>query len=356
MRVAAELHHAFLGWFAINARPLPWRQGYDPYQVWLSEIMLQQTQMDRGVIYFKRWVERFPGVEAVAAASEEEILKCWEGLGYYSRARHLLATAKRIVQAHAGRVPDTLPELLALPGIGQYTARAILSIAFQRDYPVVDGNVERLFARLFAIDEPLKSTAVRARIGDLADSLLPRGQAREWNQALMELGALVCVRGAPNCQLCPATTACQSFQTGSTLTRPVGSAARKTVPVRRVTAVIVDNGKIYVQQRAPGSRWAFLWEFPGSRLEEGEEPAEVLAGKIQQETGLPVAIESPLPTVTHNYTKYRATIHPFLCRLQGAPPPEPNRICRWLPLNDLNDLAFSSGHRQVIDSLPDFEK
>jgi A/G-specific adenine glycosylase len=348
------LRRHFLNWFSVNARDLPWRQGYDPYQVWVSEIMLQQTQMERGVLYFKRWLTRFPGVEAVATASEEEILKQWEGLGYYSRARNIQAAARQIVREHGGELPATLHGLLALPGIGRYTARAILSIAFQQDQPVVDGNVERLFARLFAIDEPVKAPSVHARIWSLAEALLPPGLARAWNQALMEFGALVCVRATPLCQLCPATQECLSFQTNTTEQRPVAGATAKTIPVRFVAAVISDGqGRLLVRQRPAGVRWAGLWEFPNAPLAAGEEPGLAVVRAVQEETRLAISIQRPLPLVTHSFTKYRATIHPFFCHLQGQTTSilHTVRTYRWLTLNGLDTLAFSAGHRQVIGIL-----
>jgi len=353
MATISSLRQQIFGWFAANARRLPWREQYRPYQVWVSEIMLQQTQMERGVLYFERWIKRFPGVEAVAAAAEEEILKHWEGLGYYSRARNIHSAAKLLVRDFGGTLPDSLPALLSLPGIGKYTARAILSIAFQQDYPVVDGNVERLFARLFAIDEPVKSPAAQTRIWGLAEALLPPGQAREWNQALMEFGALVCGRGLPRCDRCPLTLACESFQTGTQAARPVSGRVRQTVQVSFVAAVIVAEKLIYVQQRLPGARWASLWEFPGGHLESGESPSEAVIREVQEETEFAIDIQTPLPVVTHAYTKYRATLHPFLCRLHRPVPPTLHAAqdYRWLPLHDLDALAFSAGHRQVINHL-----
>lgn len=353
-----ELRRSLLAWFSSNARPLPWRQHYLPYHVWISEIMLQQTQAERGVAYFKRWIARFPDIASLAAAPEEEILKSWEGLGYYSRARNLQVAAKRIVQIHGGELPDRLSALEALPGIGKYTARAILSVAFQQDYPVVDGNVERLFARLFAIDEPVKTTASQARIWGLAEQLLPLGQSREWNQALMEFGSLVCRRGGnARCEICPVTAECESFQTDTTALRPVtASVLKKVVPVSLVAAVIVDDGgRVYVRQRPENVRWASMWEFPDSELADGADPKEAVANLFADGTSQALDVRQSLPMVTHKFTKYQATVHPFLCRLRdtfcGDLQGEHACRCRWVSLDELNDLAFSSGHRQIIDQL-----
>ncbi len=182
------LGKALLEWFANNQRDLPWRRTYDPYHVWISEVMLQQTQMERVVEYFNRWMEKFPDVDSIASASEQKVLKAWEGLGYYSRARNIKKAAKKLVEEHKSRIPLDFDQLLSLPGIGPYTAAAILSIAFNRPYPVIDANVERMFARLEDIDKPVKDKNVQLKIKRLASDLLPDTQAREFNQALMELG------------------------------------------------------------------------------------------------------------------------------------------------------------------------
>lgn len=197
-----------LSWpgFAANQRPLPWRVNYTPYEVWISEVMLQQTQMERGVSYFKRWMARFPDVASLAAASEEEVLRLWEGLGYYSRARHVLAAARQIMEKHKGIFPSALEEIRALPGVGPYTAGAVASIAFGEKLPCVDANVERVVARLFDLDTPVKQEPAASAVRAWALRLVPEGKAREHNQAIMELGALVCgkkpaLRGLPSCRL-----------------------------------------------------------------------------------------------------------------------------------------------------------
>ncbi|MBR4423854.1 MAG: A/G-specific adenine glycosylase, partial [Mailhella sp.] len=207
-------------WFKASMRPLPWRTCYDPYEIWISEVMLQQTQMERGVSFFLRWIERFPSVESVASAAEEEILRFWEGLGYYRRARLLHAAAKCMVSTHRGRIPDTQAELLALPGLGEYTANAILSIAYGHDIAVVDANVERVFSRLLDIDAPVKNAPVKSFIREEAQRLLPCGNARTYNQALMELGALICKKHA-RCGQCPMTEWCLAYRQKTVTSRPV---------------------------------------------------------------------------------------------------------------------------------------
>nr|MBF0223778.1 A/G-specific adenine glycosylase [Desulfobulbaceae bacterium] len=266
-----QIQDKLLAWFSKNARLLPWRHSYDPYHVWLSEVMLQQTQMDRVIHYFNTWVNRFPSLESVAKADENELLKLWEGLGYYSRVRNFQKAAQRVC-CNGGTVPSSFTDLITLPGIGKYTAGAILSIAFQKNYPVVDGNVERVFARMFAIETPIKSSEGQKRVWALAEALLPEGKSRQWNQALMELGALVCKKSKPDCQLCPLGKQCQAHLSGTTSLHPVAGKSMTTIAISFVAAVIVHQKMIYIQKRLADATWGNLWEFPGGHLEINETP------------------------------------------------------------------------------------
>jgi len=349
------LRERLLCWFAEARRPLPWRRAYDPYHVYIAEIMLQQTRMERGVRYFERWLARFPSLAHVAAAGEEEILSLWEGLGYYARAGNLHRAARVVVERYGGRLPDDYDALLGLPGIGRYTAAAVMSIGFGRDFPVVDGNVERVFARLFCIDRPVKSREAQQEIHRLAARLLPPGRAREWNQALMELGALVCRRASPLCDKCPLAVFCRARKEGVAALYPQPG---KRAAIERIdfVAAVIENGagEIYVQKRLPSGLWANMWEFPGGHLEPGETPAQGAAREVREETEMTVAITSALPQVTHSFTRYRATVHAFRCALTpDSPPPvlHAAQECRWLPLDQLDTLAFSAGHRKVIEFL-----
>lgn len=347
----SRLQNQLLEWFAAHARPLPWRETYEPYHVWLSEVMLQQTQMDRGVDYFKRWLSTLPNLTAVAMASEETVLKLWEGLGYYARVRNFQKAAQIVCRDYAGVIPSTFEELIKLPGIGKYTAGAILSIAFQKKYPVVDGNVERVFSRLFTIESPIKSPKGQKIVWNLAEKLLPTKASRPWNQALMELGALICKKSKPTCPLCPLATHCQAHQTGTTARHPVMGKRAQSIAVSFVAAVITHNGRIYTQKRLPDAMWGNLWEFPGGHLEKGESPTEGMLREVREETTFEVAIQRPLPTVTHSYTRYKATLYTYLCVLQS--PPEPTLTAaqeyQWLSFEELDRLPFSAGHRKLIE-------
>lgn len=260
-----------LRWFAENRRPLPWRADYTPYRTWIAEVMMQQTQMDRGVQYFLRWMERFPDVAAVAAAPEEDLLKAWEGLGYYRRARNIQAAARVIMERHGGNFPTSYADILALPGVGPYTAGAIASTAYNEEVPCVDGNVERVLSRVFDIDTPVKEEPAKSRIRELAQALIPKGEARNFNQGLMELGALVC-RKKPECERCPLAGLCESRHLGIQNERPVPGKKAAVTQIEVVCGVLLHEGKVFIQRRNEKDVWGGLWEFPGGCVEPGETP------------------------------------------------------------------------------------
>ncbi len=352
LRILA-IREALLGWFDTAARDLPWRKEYDPYHVWISEIMLQQTQMERGVIYFQHWLARFPDISAVAEADEQDILKQWEGLGYYARARNLQKAARIMVERHQARVPENPDDLLALPGIGPYTASAVASIAYNLDIAVVDANVERVLARLFDIDGPVKKAATKKRIHDLATRLLPAGKARLFNQALMDLGGLVCTSKMPLCDDCPVAGCCAALHAGRVQDRPVMSPSGKIIPMEMATGVLIYREKIFIQQRMADDVWGSLWEFPGGRLETGETPEEAVIREFMEETGFSVEVADPISTVVHHYMRYKVTLHGFFCRLKGdcvEPALHAAQDFRWVSPKELADYGFPAGHRKLIDS------
>ena len=340
-----------LQWFRETNRDLPWRRSYNPYHVWISEIMLQQTQMDRGVAYFLRWIKRFSDVQAVAMAREQEILKYWEGLGYYARARNLHKAAKIIVNDFGGEVPCEHERLLKLPGIGPYTAAAIASVACNHDVPVIDANVTRVYARLFNIGQPIKERLVQKRLVEIAENLLPRGQARAYNQALMDLGGLVCTPKNPRCTECPVAASCKALQAGVVAERPVVGIKRKIINVHKVTGIIRWNEKIFIQQRKADDVWGGLWEFPGGQVAAGE-PGDKIKGRILEDTGLSVARIKPITRVIHQYTHHKIYLHCFLCVLDGEKTkPVLSSACdyRWINSDELEQFAFPAGPRKFLE-------
>ncbi len=343
-----------LDWFAVHQRPLPWRKTYTPYQVWISEIMGQQTQMERVAQYFLRWMERFPDLAAVAAAPEQTILKTWEGLGYYSRARNLHQTAIRLIAEGADDIPSDFHQLLGLPGIGPYTAAAILSIAYNQPYPLLDANVERLFARLADIDRPLKQTTVKKKLTAMAETLLDRDHPRQFNQALMELGALICTPKKPGCAHCPLQPHCRAHRSDTVEFRPLPSSKQKKIDITMACGIIHRGSEVFIQQRLADDIWGGLWEFPGGRLEEGEPPLQAALREIHEETSWQVEAPVFLATVVHHYTRYRVTLHGYLCTL---PPPWTEPVLTaasqyaWASLDQLQHYPFPAGHRQLVAAL-----
>jgi A/G-specific adenine glycosylase len=343
-----------LAWFGETARDLPWRNTYDPYHVWLSEVMLQQTQMERGVAYFLRWIERFPDVRAVAEADQQEILKYWEGLGYYARARNLHKAAKVIAAEFAGEVPCDYRQLLALPGIGSYTAAAVASIAGNHDVPVIDANVIRVYARLFDLDLPVMEQPGKKRLAAMAGELLPPGRARLFNQALMELGGLVCLPRNPRCPRCPVASSCRALLAGTVAERPVLGRNKRVVPLVRVAGVIRWRGRIFIQQRRDNEVWGGLWEFPGGEPA-GEASVAAVPSLILAETALRVRVLAALPTIVHHYTHHKVFLHGFLCELADEQQAEPTLLSavdyRWTAPAELDRYAFPAGPRKLLAQL-----
>jgi len=355
------IRRRLLAWFRRAQRDLPWRRAYDPYHVWISEIMLQQTQMERGVAYFQRWIARFPDLAAVAAATEQEILKYWEGLGYYARARNLHRAARLLMDRHDGQIPCDYMILQSLPGVGPYTAAAIASIACGQDIPVVDANVARILARLYDLEEPVKSGSCRRRIDTLAADLLVPGKARAFNQALMDFGGLICTPKNPDCDHCPLAEVCRARLRGTVADRPVPAGRRETVRIEMATAVLAHEGRVFIQQRLADDIWGGLWEFPGGRMKAGERPEEAVIREYREETGFEVEICRRLTTVTHFYTRYKVVLHCFACRLVGSDTVarlEAAQDCRWVTADELSAHGFPAGHRKLLDHLavvrPDF--
>lgn len=343
-----------LRWFAASARDLPWRHGYDPYQVWVSEVMLQQTRMDRVQGYFQRWMERFPDVAALARAGEDEVLAAWEGLGYYSRAGNLLRAARVVMDRHAGVVPADRDALMALPGIGPYTAAAVCAIAFNQPYAAVDANAGRVFARVFDLDTPLNDARASRFIRERVAGLMPEGQARNFSQALMELGALVCLPRRPRCSACPVRRVCEARRLDIVLERPVPARAVTYIPIDVATGVLMVQGLIYIQKRPATGVWAGLWEFPGGSIEGRETPEEAVVREFREETGFEVNSLNKLAVVRHGYTRYRVALHCFCCTLatdRPAPPPllAAAQEFRWVRPDQLDRFAFPAGHRKLID-------
>lgn len=348
------LARKLIRWFEANARDLPWRRRRTPYRVWLSEMMLQQTQVDTVIPYFNRFTARFPTVKALADAPLDEVLKLWEGLGYYARARNLHRAAQRVSRDLSGRFPKTVEGLMALPGVGRYSAGAIASLAFGVDAPVLDGNVIRVLCRLFAMDRDPREPQTRDELWSLAESLLPKGRAGQFNEGLMELGATVCTPRAPKCDVCPIALMCRARRRGIQDQLPVKH-TRKATPHYDVTAAVIrKNGRVLIAQRPPDGMLGGLWEFPGGKREPGESLAECLRREIREELRLEIEVGEPIALVKHAYTHFRITLHAFECRVaSGRPKAVGVADFKWVRMSELDEYAFAATDRKIIARMKD---
>jgi len=355
--VTHNLPHALLTWYARHRRMLPWRGVRDPYAVWVSEIMLQQTRVETVFGYFRRWMERFPTVRTLAAADQAEVLKVWEGLGYYSRARNLHKAAKLVASEHAGQLPPAADALRALPGVGRYTAGAIASIAFGLDEPAVDGNALRILARVRAVRGDIKTPAVQRRLWQAAGDLLPPGRAGEFNQALMDLGSALCTPRNPRCDDCPIAAHCRANAQGLQHRLPTRKRAKPLPHYDIVAGVILRRAadgrwKVLIGRRPETAMLGGLWEFPGGKIQPGETHEQALVREIREEVALDAAVLAPLCTVKHAYSHFRITLHTYRCRpVAGRPKPLHCTAVRWATLAELPRHAFPRANAHVLAAL-----
>ena len=345
----SALARKLISWFETNARDLPWRRRRTPYRVWLSEMMLQQTQVDTVIPYFKRFTARFPGVRALADAPLGEVLKLWEGLGYYARARNLHWAAQVVSRELGGHFPKTVEGLMRLPGIGRYSAGAIASLAFGFDAPILDGNVARVLCRVFAIERDPRDSRTRGELWSLAESLLPKGHAAKFNEGLMELGATVCTPRAPKCKVCPIAAMCEARRRGIQERLPVRR-ARKATPHYDVTAAVIrKNGRVLIAQRPADGMLGGLWEFPGGKRKPGESLEACLRREIREELRLEIETGDQITAVKHAYTHFRITLHAFECRVvSGRPQAIGVADFKWARMSELDRYAFAVTDRKII--------
>jgi A/G-specific adenine glycosylase len=349
MNTRNDISERILKWYKRNQRDLPWRKTKDPYYIFVSEMMLQQTQVETVIPYYHRFITQFPTVETLAQASLQEVLKAWENLGYYARARHLHAAAKEMMERTGGMIPDNEEELVRLPGIGSYTAAAILSIAFGRRVPAVDGNVRRVLCRLFAIRDPLEETKTQRRIHNLAANLVPV-KASLFNQGIMDLGATICTPRNPVCERCPVHSSCLAYEKGLQETLPV-TRKRGPLPHKQMTAgILCDNhDKLLIVRRPTKGLLGGLWKFPGGEKGTGVSLQRSLEKVIQMEVGIEVRVGDKIAAVKHAYTHFRITLHAFRCALKGGDLKVLNcHHCEWIDPRSLADFPFSKADRKVM--------
>jgi A/G-specific adenine glycosylase len=345
-----------LKWYAEHKRDLPWRRSQNPYRVWVSEVMLQQTQVATVQDYFRRFVKQFPNVKKLAAADEQDVLRLWEGLGYYRRARQLHAAAQTIVAEHGGRFPRDVETLRTLPGIGRYTAGAIASIAFDQREPILEANTIRLLSRLIAYPEDPTKSAGQRLLWQTAEEVLPRQDVARFNQGLMELGSLVCTPKGPKCDACPVASLCAAHEAGLVESIPRSGPKTKFTYVTEAAVVVRKNGQILLRQCPEGQRWAGLWDFPRFEID-SEQPPQIqaeLVAKTEQQTGIVVEPGPLLRTIKHGVTRYRITLNCYAARYRsGRIARNGGGKIRWARPAALDDYPLSTTGRKLADFIRD---
>ncbi len=344
-----EIRKALADWFARHQRKLPWRETCDPYAIWVSEVMLQQTQVKTVIPYFLDFIAAHPTIRALAEADLETILKSWEGLGYYARARNLHKAAGIVTRDMGERVPDNYKAFLSLPGVGNYIAAAVQSIAFGRPFAVVDGNVKRVLARLFTIHTPINTPGAHKAFQDTSDRLLDREDPGTFNQALMELGALVCTPKSPRCGACPLSQNCRALAENRISDFPV-RVKKEKVPTHPIAVGIVRNGeKVLITRRKLNGLLGGLWEFPGGKVEKGESPENACAREILEETGLCVRVDTRLTRIKHAYTHFKIEMDVFYCTYLGG------EVClegpidyAWVSPSELESYPFPKANLKFL--------
>jgi len=345
-----SLQQNLLSWFTEKRRLLPWRESSDWYKIWISEVMLQQTQVEQVIPYYLRFIGKFSNVNKLAVAAEEEVLKVWEGLGYYSRARNLHHSAKIIVNEYESRLPCNLNELQKLPGFGPYTSNAVLSIAFNQPYGVVDGNVKRVISRLFALSGDIRKSASHKKIQKLMDSLLPPGKPGLFNEAMMELGGLVCQPTRPGCTECPLKRYCQAYQQGIENDLPYRS-KREKIPTYESVAVIIKCGDEYLLvKRGPEGMLGGMWEFPTFRLQKDVTIKKLEKSLFSKQPDNQTIQKKYWPPINHSYTHFKLILHSVLM-INVRPDFTLNgyKESRWKSLEALKKLPLHKAIWKVLE-------
>lgn len=343
-----KFHTRLILWYNSHSRSLPWRKTNDPYKIWISEIMLQQTTVQTVIPYYERWVEHFPNIGTLSRAPLQQVLKAWQGLGYYQRARNLHSAAKIIVNRYHSQIPKEYDDLIKLPGFGPYTSSAVLSIAYDKPCFVLDANVRRVGMRLIRLKEKATSKT-DAATKKLLNAYIPLKKIRTFNQAMMELGALVCRPRNPSCLLCPVTEFCRAFESGEQEIIP-SPRKREYKKIETVIAIIKKGERYLIQRRPSRGLLAGLWEFPGGKKKPGESLEEALHREIQEELGTDITEVCFLTQVQHAYTHFQARLHAYSCLIKHEPQLD-KQTFRWVTLRGMHQYPFPSGSAKIIKFL-----
>ncbi|MDB5340574.1 MAG: mutY [Planctomycetaceae bacterium] len=355
--ILKRFRKALQAWYTEHGRELPWRLTHDPYRIWISEIMLQQTTVVAVIPYFERFLTRFPTIHELAAAEETEVLRYWEGLGYYSRARNIHKAAQHVSSKLSGTFPELVDELQDLPGIGRYTAGAIRSFAFNLPAPIVEANTLRLYCRLLGYDADPRARAGQDALWSFAEELVPGDHPGRFNQALMELGSIVCTPTNPNCPSCPVSFACQAFLTSRQREIPRAAVRPEITAVTELSVVLRRGDRFLLYHRAPGERWAGLWDFPRFACDEltaapKRQPAWI-ENKLSQDLGVQVKVDELLTEIRHSVTRYRITLRSFLADHESGEISEAAGEYRWLTVDEIHTYPLSVTGRKLAKLLPE---
>ena len=344
--------NALIYWYRNNKRPLPFRSTKDPYKIWVSEIMLQQTQMKTAIPFYEKWINKLPTIESVASTDIDSLLKLWEGLGYYKRCQNFYKASKIIVDKYKGIVPSSYESFKGLPGVGEYTAGAVLSISFGIPVPAIDGNVKRVMARLYGFKHYTKynATIINTAISRVLKSVNPS----DFNQGLMELGALVCTFESPKCFKCPISKNCKAYQSGNPVNYPEKKVTRAIPHFNVVTAIIWRGDKFYIQKRSEDKMLGGLWEFPGGKVEKGETLESALLRELKEECNFNGRILKKATSVKHRYSHYSITMHCYYCEEKN------DKIVslansNWIKKNQISQYSFPKANHKIFNFLNKYD-
>lgn len=333
-----------LEWFKKNKRDLPWRKTRDPYAIWVSEIMLQQTRVDTVIPYYQKFLKSFPTLRHLAKANLSKVLKVWEGLGYYSRARNLHRASQIVLNHFHGKIPDTLKDLLSLPGVGRSTAGAILSFGFAKEAPILDGNARRVLSRLFAISGSPGERKTEQLLWKISESLIPKGFSNPFNQALMDLGSMLCTVKEPECGRCPLHHFCKGRASGKPERYPSRVIKKKIPHIEAISAVIEKDGNVLLNHRPPRGLLGGLWEFPNWKIKGKIIQKQQLKNQINREVGLSINVKESIGTFHQTYSHFKLTLHVYYCQAIDG-----KRDGKWFPIKNLGQLPMSRIHRRIAE-------
>lgn len=348
-----EFQSSLLSWYQEHKREMPWRGEKDPYKIWISEIMLQQTRVEQARPYFERFMGLFPTVYELASASQQEVLKAWEGLGYYSRARNLHAASKMIVNDYDGKIPETYNEIIKLKGIGPYSAAAITSIAFGKPNAVVDGNVIRVVTRYAGIEDDVRKNKTTKQVQEIVNGLISHKEPANFNQAMMELGSIVCTPTNPDCLNCPIQTGCIATKTAKTEVIPYKSKAKKKPHYELGVGIIErEDDEVLIALRPENAMLGGLWEFPGGKQEKGETMQQTVERELLEELGVEVHAYKELMKFKHVYSHFSINMHAWFCKLvSGTPKPKCSQEIRWVKKSELEKYPFPKANKILTERL-----